>query len=547
MRSFICVHLPCDASQPCVERTVVIPPGPHAEVSCLMDDLKTHFSAQGGFRDESHREEYLRSIQSQLPAATPGASTASAAAARATATSRLMSMQLIDCVILLPNCERGKWELVCLYVDDKGAAKGMPTNARATQICCGVGLPQYTSGGNRIAGDAFIARSVDDNSDLYGRRDFKLGEMDSSSDWFKMASLLNSEAAARREQTGFNAGNGKGAGGAGASALKALTGGAAQAQQQKPDPFADTPPAKRWEHATDAKAKGNAAFKAKNYKGAAAAYRLATTLLDRCPTRVGEETAAGAQDADAPPLMTAVLELSLAVNLNCAAAELKLGELTAAQRSASISLIVCDRIDEMGGLGGADPAAERAQAVKQRVKALFRRGAARIRAGHVKSARDDLLKAARLAPQDRAVRTLYAEAKAAMAEKVAESKLRRKQAWGGGQGLFAKGSGAEVPHAAAAAVSAAPPAGAQVGDGEFLRNRTEAQIEELGDGEDDDGADEPMTEDGSMATGALRPDLDGFGMHVRPMTSDAVKAMVDNAEGGAGAGREGMEADITPG
>ena len=524
-RSFVCVHVPCDISKQCAERTIVIPDGEHAEVSCLMDDLKKHFSAQGGFRDDAHREEYLKSIESQLPAAPEGASTEEMAEQRAMATSRLMSMQLIDCVIMLPNCKQGKWELICLYVDDKGAAKGMPTNERATQICCSVGLPQYTTGGNRIAGDAFIARSVDDNADLYGRRDFRLTEMGSASKWFKTAKRINAAAAARRETTGFNRGVGNA--GAGAGALKALTGGGGAAAAPK-DPFADTPAAERWERAADAKRKGNEAFKAQSFRAAVAAYRMASLLLERCPTRVGEEAdpSAAQRDAEGAPRMEAVLELSLAVNLNCAAAELKLGEFAAAQRSASVSLAVCDRIDSTSGWGGAgdDAEAAKAQAVKQRVKALFRRGAARMRAGQIKSARGDLLKAARLAPQDRAVRALYNEAKEAQAAKVAESKRRRQEAWSGGQGLFAGD--------AAASGAGAGPRVVELPASEGGPPLEQSEIRE----------EEPMTEDGSMSSGALRPDLDGFGMHVRPMTADAVKAMVDSEGDVPGEG----DTDITP-
>ena len=166
---------------------------------------------------------------------------------------------------------------------------------------------------------------------------------------------------------------------------------------------------------------GNDAFKEQTFAVATKCYALATQMIDGCLTLADTSDGATAEGVmkDAPPLAE-MLQLSLAVHLNCAAAEIKMENFGAVELSASTALIVCDRLED---LCKGDTESFRAHAVKQRVKALFRRGTARMRSvgrsldrarvlAGMNSARDDLLKAARLAPQDRTVRARYAEVNA---------------------------------------------------------------------------------------------------------------------------------------
>jgi len=127
-----------------------------------------------------------------------------------------------------------------MYVDDQGTIKGLPLNARATQIAQMVGLPL------EVRGDAFVARFFDDD-DGFDRLDFTLADLSSSAPWV---------AAAREFHTKKNL-----SGDTTEKAYKRLMAGAG----------AGTP-------AERAKERGNAAFKRGAWEEAEAQYAEAVGL-----------------------------------------------------------------------------------------------------------------------------------------------------------------------------------------------------------------------------------------------------------------------------
>ena len=57
---------------------------------------------------------------------------------------------------------------------------------KAMQICM-----MCCAAPREIAGDVFLARAIDDNADLYQRRDFKIADLNSSAPWVQMARGIN--------------------------------------------------------------------------------------------------------------------------------------------------------------------------------------------------------------------------------------------------------------------------------------------------------------------------------------------------------------------
>jgi len=81
---------------------------------------------------------------------------------------------------------------VNLYVDDTGAMKGLPGNARAAGLAAAAGHPC------EVHGDAFVARVVD-SEEAFERLDFTLAEVASDAAWIPAAQARN---ARRRANAG---------------------------------------------------------------------------------------------------------------------------------------------------------------------------------------------------------------------------------------------------------------------------------------------------------------------------------------------------------
>jgi tetratricopeptide (TPR) repeat protein len=149
------------------------------------------------------------------------------------------------------------------------------------------------------------------------------------------------------------------------------------------------------------KTQGNAAFKAGDMDEAVAQYTDAVSYLEHLGGKGGGEEEKGSSDA------VDVLKLSLFNN--SAAALIKAGDFAEAAASASKALAV-----------DAD-----------NVKALWRRGEARMQFGMLGEAKKDLVAAAKLDPKNKTIRKTYA----ALKKKVADAKAVEKKQFGG---LFGK-------------------------------------------------------------------------------------------------------------
>lgn len=151
--------------------------------------------------------------------------------------------------------------------------------------------------------------------------------------------------------------------------------------------------------ATDCKDFGNKAFKAGDFNTALDKYRKGLRYLNEEP-----------KTDDEPPETPAKLRaLRAALNSNAALMSIKLGAWDDAIHAATAAIDVEGVPD------------------KDRAKALYRRGLARVRARDEDAARADLEAALKLAPEDAAVKTELAAVKKAAAARLAKEKAAYKK------------------------------------------------------------------------------------------------------------------------
>ncbi|OWY95404.1 hypothetical protein PHMEG_00034597 [Phytophthora megakarya] len=197
-QSFYVVYVPADESKELEEWTVKLPQDKEAQLGCLTERLREHFKGGGTAVSKQQQEEtFKQQLLAQLPKG-------------ATLTDEMLQMMLqmdslVDSIPLVLNTPEVMHVGVNMYVDDKGTAKALPTNVRASAIAqaCGKML--------EVKGDAFIGR-VFDNDDDFVRMDFRLTEVSGEAPWVQSAKLQAAAAAA---------GNGGAAAGAALAQAKA--------------------------------------------------------------------------------------------------------------------------------------------------------------------------------------------------------------------------------------------------------------------------------------------------------------------------------------
>ncbi len=306
-------------------------PGPGQEVGCLLEMVKSHYHKTGPRLTESQRAEQTKRLLASLP---EGTSLSEQMLRMAT------ELQLVETIPVSPMGPATDFVGVNMYVDDQAQAKGLPLNPRASSILNTCRCP------HQVFGDAFIARLQDNEAaDVFKRMDFRLSELNSSSEWIRQAQRLNDPKGLRAQSGGRGSSAPAGAEGVGTGggrqkkaaspAAKGTSGGPA-AETSAPPPPPD--PAARAERAELEKLVGNRLFKQGRYEKAVEHYSRAVEGGEGAVVRVYLN--------------------------NRAAALLKLGKGAEAEAD-------CDRIlaEEPGN-----------------VKALFRRGTSRRAQGRVQDA-----------------------------------------------------------------------------------------------------------------------------------------------------------------
>lgn len=92
---------------------------------------------------------------------------------------------LVGQVPLVDATRASGFESVMMYINDMGAAKSLPVNRKASEVCAAAGVTET------IHGDAFVSKFYDDGRDDFRRLDFCLGDLSSAAPWAGMARSLN--------------------------------------------------------------------------------------------------------------------------------------------------------------------------------------------------------------------------------------------------------------------------------------------------------------------------------------------------------------------
>ena len=163
-------------------------PGPGQEVGCLLEMVKSHYHKAGPRMTESQRAEQTKRLLASLP---EGTSLSEQMLRMAT------ELQLVETIPVSPMGPATDFVGVNMYVDDQAQAKGLPLNPRASSILATCRCP------HQVFGDAFIARLQDNEAaDVFKRMDFRLSELNSSSEWIRQAQQLNDPQGLRAQAGG---------------------------------------------------------------------------------------------------------------------------------------------------------------------------------------------------------------------------------------------------------------------------------------------------------------------------------------------------------
>jgi len=92
--------------------------------------------------------------------------------------------------VMMPTKDTG-FHAISFYCDDKGVAKNLEINARASSIAQAAGYP-----GQQFRGDIYIGRVFDDNEDEWKRIDFSKADMHMDAEWITMTKKQRSKASA---------------------------------------------------------------------------------------------------------------------------------------------------------------------------------------------------------------------------------------------------------------------------------------------------------------------------------------------------------------
>lgn len=146
----------------------------------LVERCKAHFKAVSPADTQASREAQLAQLKQHMPEGTNVSNSMVDA---------LSGMLLVETLALQSGSKENGYVHVNMYVDDRGALKGLQHNPRATEIARLAGVS------TDIRGDAFLGRTRDDGSE-FKRLSFSFSECSSSAQWFEQARLSNT----RRQQ-----------------------------------------------------------------------------------------------------------------------------------------------------------------------------------------------------------------------------------------------------------------------------------------------------------------------------------------------------------
>lgn len=186
-KTFKLVYIPHLDAEALKEWTITYD-DPIETVSCLINRLQKHYRAE----DERILRTLTKAQADERQATLVETLKTSVAQSGQSVTEEglqaLSSLTyLVGQVPLMDATRASGFESVMMYINDMGAAKSLPVNRRASEVCASVGVLET------IHGDAFVSRFYDDGRDDFRRLDFGLGDLNSTAKWAGMAKTLNAK------------------------------------------------------------------------------------------------------------------------------------------------------------------------------------------------------------------------------------------------------------------------------------------------------------------------------------------------------------------
>ena len=180
--AFKFVYIPCEQDQP-MEEWCLTPRGQDDEIGCLTQRLQEWYGKRG--LTEEQRAHFKEQVRFHMQQKNPEQKTAELLEPKdpaiADVSDRILSHESVEIVTVLPPMSRFGYVSVSLYVDDKGVARGLPLNHRATSL-----LETVSTRKGPILGDAFVARTYDNEADEvcgFIRLDLGVADISSSAGW----------------------------------------------------------------------------------------------------------------------------------------------------------------------------------------------------------------------------------------------------------------------------------------------------------------------------------------------------------------------------
>jgi hypothetical protein len=185
--AFKFVYIPCEQGLE-MEEWSLRPKGQEDEIGCLTSHLQMWFGKRG--LSDAQKRVFKEHVRMHLKRKNPAEKTeelldnALGDPQIAEMSDKILGTESVEIVTVLSPQSKFGYITISLYVDDKGVARGLPVNHRATSL-----LETVSTRAGPVLGDAFVARMYDNEADESGgfrRLDLGLADISSSAGWIKV-------------------------------------------------------------------------------------------------------------------------------------------------------------------------------------------------------------------------------------------------------------------------------------------------------------------------------------------------------------------------
>ena len=168
-----------------MEEWSLAPRNQEDEIGCLTNHLQLWYGKSGLTEEQKrHFKEHVRMhLKHKNPKDNPDELLEPKDPKVADVSDAILRTESVEIVTLLPPQSRFGYITVSMYIDDKGVARNLPHNHRATSL-----LETVSTRMGPILGDAFVARTYDNEGDHGGflRLDLGVQDISSSAGWIKV-------------------------------------------------------------------------------------------------------------------------------------------------------------------------------------------------------------------------------------------------------------------------------------------------------------------------------------------------------------------------